>query len=302
MFRKVLVPLDGSGFAEHALPLAASIARQAGAALQIVRAHSSVAMLSADCELVVDQRLDAKIQENEAAYLDEVVDKLRKIVPIEIDRVLVDSFAADALHQQAIAAGADLVVMATHGRSGLSKFWLGSVADALIRRLPMPILLIRPHGVKPILTAETLFRRILIPLDGSALAEQILGPAITLASLAQVEYTLLRVVEPFMPPSEIFNEGLSDRLEHQAQMYLDRVAEKLRDRSLIVKTRVLVNRSVAAAILEEAHVYKAGLIALETHGRGGLGRLLLGSVADKVLRGAEVPVLLHRPSKDYPTT
>jgi nucleotide-binding universal stress UspA family protein len=296
MFRKILVPLDGSDFAEQALPLATSIARQSGAALQLVRAHSPVAMLSTESEFVVDQRLDAKIQENETAYLDEVVNKLRRIVPIEIDHVLVNSFAADALYEQAIAASADLVVMATHGRNGFSRFWLGSVADALIRRLPMPILLIRPQEEKPDLTAEIILRRILIPLDGSALAEQILSPAIEFGSLARVEYTLVRVVEPIMLPTEEFNEPLVDQLEHRAQLYLDRVAEKLRDRSLIVKTRILVNRPAAVAILEEAHVIKAGLVALATHGRGGLGRLLLGSVADKVVRGAQVPVLLHRPS------
>jgi nucleotide-binding universal stress UspA family protein len=302
MFRKLLVPLDGSEFAEQALPIAASIARQAGAALQVVRAHSPVAMLSAESEFVFDQCLDSKIKESEIAYLDEVVSKLKRTLKVEIDSALVNSFAADALQEQAIAASADLVVMATHGRSGLSRFWLGSVADALIRRLPMPILLIRPGEEKPNLATETIFRRILIPLDGSALAEQILGPAIKLASLARVEYTLVRVVEPMTIPSEEFSGALLDQLEHQAQLYLDRIAEKLRDRSLSVKTRVLVNKPVAAAILEEARVHKAGLIALETHGRGGLGRLVLGSVADKVLRGAEVPVLLHRPSKENPTS
>jgi nucleotide-binding universal stress UspA family protein len=300
MFRKLLVPLDGSDFAEHALPIAASIALQAGAAIQIVRAHSPVAMLSAESEFVFDQCLDSKIQESETAYLDEVVNKLKRTLRVEIDSALVNNFAADALHEQAIAAGADLVVMATHGRNGLSRFWLGSVADALIRRLPMPILLIRPSEEKLNLTTETIFRRILIPLDGSALAEQILGPAIKFASLARVEYTLVRVVEPFMPPPEVFSEQLLEQLEHQAQVYLDRIVERLRDRSLLVKTRVLVNRPVAAAILEEARVDKTSLIALETHGRGGLGRLLLGSVADKVIRAAKVPVLLRRPSKDGP--
>ncbi len=215
MFRTLLVPLDGSDFAEHALPLAVSIARQADAALQIVRAHSPVAMLSVESEFDVDQRLDTKIQENETAYLDEMVNKLRKIVPVQIGSVLVNSFAADALHERAVTAGADLVVMATHGRNGMSRFWLGSIADALIRRLPMPILLVRPQEEKPKLTDEITIRRILIALDGSELAEQILTPAIELGSLTRPEFTLVRVVKPPLLPMEEYGEPVLDQLEHR---------------------------------------------------------------------------------------
>jgi nucleotide-binding universal stress UspA family protein len=295
MYRNLLVPLDGSAFAEHALPIAASIARRAGATLQVVRAHVPIASLYSGSELVADMTLDATIRENETTYLDGVVKRLVEIVPGRVSRTLVDGLVADALNEQALAAAADLVVMATHGRGPLSRFWLGSVADTLVRHLPMPILLVRPQEETPNLANEVTVRRILIPLDGSDLAEQILGPATELGSLTQAEYTLLQVIEPFVPPPHQLPGPLFDQLAREAQMYVDGVAERLRGRSLRVETRVVVNRFAAAAILEDARDHATDLIALETHGRGGVARLLLGSVADKVLRGALTPVLVHRP-------
>ena len=159
----------------------------------------------------------------------------------------------------------------------------------------MPILLVRPQEEAPNLATQVTLRHILIPLDGSDLAEQILEPAIELGCLTQAEYTLLRVVEPFMPPPHEPTGPLFDQLAREAQTYVDSVAERLRGRSLRVQTRVVINRWAAAAIMAEARVHANDLIALETHGRGGLARLLLGSVADKVVRGALTPVLLHRP-------
>jgi nucleotide-binding universal stress UspA family protein len=295
MYSSLLVPLDGSAFAEHALPFAASIARRAGASLQVVQAHVPVASFYIGSELAADFTLDATIRENEVAYLDGVVKRLTENIPVRVSRTLVDGLIADAIHEQALAVGADLVVMATHGRGPLSRFWLGSVADALVRRLPMPILLVRPQEETANLATEVAVRRILIPLDGSDLAEQILEPATELGRLTQAEYTLLRVVEPFIPPPHHLPGPLFHQLAREAQIYVDGVAERLRGRSLRVETKVVINGFAAAAILEEARVHATDLIALETHCRSGLARMLLGSVADKVLRGALTPVLLHRP-------
>ena len=295
MYRSVFVPLDGSAFAEQALPFAASIARRASATLYIVHAHVTVASLYGGIEFGADLTLDTQIRENEAAYLDGVVKRLTDNVPVRVSHMLINGPVADALHEQALAAAADLVVMATHGRGPMSRFWLGGVADKLVRRLPMPVLLVRPQEQTPNLVTEVSLRRILIPLDGSDLAEQIIGPATELGNLMQAEYRLLRVVEPFMSPSHQLLVPLFDQLAREAQTYVDGVAKRLRGRSMSVKTSVVINRFAAAAILEEALVHATDLIALETQGRGGLGRLVLGSVADKVVRGALTPVLVHRP-------
>jgi nucleotide-binding universal stress UspA family protein len=156
-------------------------------------------------------------------------------------------------------------------------------------------MLVRPREPAPELTAPPMLSKILIPLDGSELAEQILGPAVKLGRLTDAELRLLRVVEPVVVPDAGYDGTLLDRLEAEARSYLARVEERLRRQSLRVQTRVIVGCPAAAAILDVASAEGADLIALETHGRGGLGRLLLGSVADKLVRGATVPVLVHHP-------
>jgi nucleotide-binding universal stress UspA family protein len=300
---RFIVPLDGSTFAEQALPFAVSIARRAGAMLQIVQAHVPLASLYSGSDLAADMTLDSTIRDNETAYLDSVVKRLAEIVPVRVSRTLLGSPIAEAIHDYVVAAGADLVVMATHGRGSLSRFWLGSIADKLVRCLPVPILLVRPQEQPPDFALDHVFRHILVPLDGSELAEQALGPAVAMGSLMGADYLLVRVVDPIQSAgrdaqgflvSGLAPEGFQ-RLRDEAVAYLERTAERLRARSLQVFTRVLISSQAAEAILHEADTTPIDLIALETHGRGGLARLLLGSVADKVVRGAPTPVLVHRP-------
>jgi nucleotide-binding universal stress UspA family protein len=144
---------------------------------------------------------------------------------------------------------------------------------------------------------------VLIPLDGSPRAEGILKLATDLGSLAEAEYTLVRIVRPVpLVGLDLFGYATGGldlaqgaKLEAEARAYLDGVAARLRSRSLRVQTTVVVHDHPAAGILDTALAQGADLIALATRGRGGLKRLLLGSVADKVMRGASTPVLLYRP-------
>jgi nucleotide-binding universal stress UspA family protein len=210
-------------------------------------------------------------------------------------------------------SGNDLVVLSTHGRGPLARFWLGSVADELVRRLPMPILAVRPQEEPAEPPKAAPFRHILIPLDGSPLAEEIIEPALALGMLGEAEYTLLRFISPTILGGVSFSdmggmlvdETLLRRLEEaheaarrEAETYLQRTAARLRERTSRVHTHVHDSEQPALAILAQAREVKADLIAIATHGRGGLNRLLLGSVADKVLRGASVPVLLDHPSEE----
>ncbi len=297
MVRRVLVPLDGSAFAEQALPFATSIARRAGASLHVVRVHVPPAPLYCNSEFVPELPVDTAVREGEIAYLDGILKQLSETVPGSVSRNIVDGLVGDALYDHAVATGADLVVMATHGRGPVSRFWLGSVADMLVRRLPMPILLIRPDENTPHSANDVSMRRILITLDGSEAAEQILGPATELGSLTNAEYLLLRVVESDAIAARQFPVLQVDHITREAQTYLDAVADRLLARSLRVETRVMINRSPATAILDAAQAWGADLIALETHGRGGIARLGLGSVADKIVRGGLTPLLLHRMAK-----
>jgi nucleotide-binding universal stress UspA family protein len=308
MIRSVLVPLDGSPFGEHALPLALAVARRAGASLQLVHVHQSVPPASVAGVTVADA-VEVMLRQEEQAYLDDMAKHLPVSVPVRT--TLLDGAVAQAIHNRAAANGVDLVVLATHGRGALGRFWLGSVTDELIRLLPMPALLVRPREGGADLEHEPALRHVLLPLDGSELAEQILGPALALGGLLGCRYTLLRVVKPALRPAylpegttiaglrhDAVGKQLGEwerRLEEEARAYLEGVAGRLSGQGLEVQTRVVVDEQPAQAILREAQVRGADLIALETHGRRTLARLLLGSVADKVIRGTHLPVLVHRP-------
>jgi nucleotide-binding universal stress UspA family protein len=163
----------------------------------------------------------------------------------------------------------------------------------------MPVLLVPSQDPPPTTAAVPARGHMLIPLDGSALAEQVLAPALGLGKLLDMRYTLLQVVSPpapaVLPPA---GEGLTllegparDGSLREASFHLERVAERLRP--LSVGTRAVVGPSPAVALLAEAESQAADLIALATHGRGGLKRLLMGSVADKLIRASRIPVLVH---------
>jgi nucleotide-binding universal stress UspA family protein len=145
---------------------------------------------------------------------------------------------------------------------------------------------------------------VLIPLDGSPLAEQAVEPAVALGGLTQADFTLVQAVEPEVLIGDdlggfgTVTAGLADleQMEEQARGYLEGVARRLRARSLRVRTSVVTGKHPVAAILQGAREHGADLIALATHGYGGVTRLLLGSVADKVVRGAPTPVLVFRPA------
>jgi nucleotide-binding universal stress UspA family protein len=246
------------------------------------------------------------------AYLAAVVRRLQSLAggQVAVSSALLEGTVAEALHGHTVAAHADLVVMTTHGRGPLARAWLGSVADVLIRHLQLPVLLVRPQEGAAEPDQPPALGHILIPLDGSPLAEQVLEPALALGSLTNARYTLLRVIPPLIlgtyaptyPPAGGY-EDLLERLEaahrqdcQDAQAYLGRVAKDLRARGADVVTRVGVHDQPAVAILEEAKAHPDGVVALATHGRSGLPRLFLGSVADKVVRGSTGPVLIYRPA------
>src|SRR6266487_2246759 len=196
MYRSILAPLDGSPLSERALPLALDIARRTGAFLHLVHVHLPLAapMYTADFPLA-DTGLDERACESERAYLNALAGRLRAETDIPVgaaflDGAITDS-VADLIAAHAREHRADLIVMTTHGRGGLARVWLGSVADELVRRLPMPVLLQRPDQRAPVTAVAQPPRRILIPLDGSANAEAVLPYALALGQATQAQYTLL---------------------------------------------------------------------------------------------------------------
>jgi nucleotide-binding universal stress UspA family protein len=312
MFKSILVPLDGSPFSEHALPMACEIARRAGANLRLVHVHApSASPIYVEGEPVIDENLASRSQAHEERYLAQIKHQLAEVVGSDLkvtvellDRPLesmVSESLATFLAAHIATTAPDLVVMTTHGRSGLTRAWLGSVADTLVRLSHTPTLLLRPQDGAPDFVHRPLFKHILILLDGTPLAEQILEPALTFGAIMQAESTLLRVVETdifpsylLLPQAKGYIPQVIEETEIQAQNYLTGVALRFQDKEHI-HTRVVLGDHAASTILAEAQRHTDVLIACATHGRSGLAQLLLGSVADKVLRGATTPMLMVRP-------
>jgi len=311
MYRKILVPLDGSSFAEHALPPALALARRSHAGLHLVSISTPVTAAYLEGVFIGSADLEAEAVAQRHGYLEATMAKLRERIDVPITGEAICGDVSATLCDLGATGEYDLVVMATHGRSPLGRFWLGSVADEMIRHATLPLLLVRPSAGPPNLAEEPDLGRVVVPLDGTELAEQILEPAGALVALMpHAEIGLVRAVRPVLPidvPPEGVGAGteaehllntmglMQDELEREAKAYLRGVARRLEARGLRVHTHVVVEERPAEAILGEAKEEHAGLIALETHGRGGISRLFHGSVTDKVVRGAFVPILVHRP-------
>jgi nucleotide-binding universal stress UspA family protein len=193
-------------------------------------------------------------------------------------------------------------VMTTHGRGGISRAWVGSTADALVRRAAVPILLIRPKEQAVDWNSSAAPRHILIPLDGSELSESVVAPAVALGSLTGARYTLLRVVLPIpfvMAPTAtvpVFDEAGARRSQADADLYLERTAARMRADGADVSVDAVIHTTPALGVLDYAATHGVDTIAMATRGRGGWSRVALGSVADKVMRGSLMPTLLYRPS------
>jgi len=314
MYRNILVPLDGSAFGEHALPLALSVAKRAGASLQLVQVLPLVNPIYSELPFYIDDTTEGQILEHQRkvarTYLEETAAKLKKVAPsVPITPVVLEGVVETMIRTQVAKQGADLVMLTTHGRGPLARFWMGSVADELVRHLPVPVLLVRPAEHPPEYEPEPKLKHILVPLDGEPLAEKMLNPAICMGKLMKADFTLLRVVKPVFPYlsypaagngiAQVAESVLENAREvemqrvNDSQAYLEKVAAPLREHGLVVVTRVEVDESPSHAILK--YGASADLIAMETHGRGGLARLFMGSTTDQVIRGKTVPVLIHRP-------
>lgn len=307
----ILVPLDGSELAEQALPLAVALARASGAELHLMHVFVPYAARADMPGALIDNtEIERQLEEQSTEYLRAVTERVSKELP---GKVMADPVrtrpirspysetvaVVDRIRRAVARLQPDLIVLATHARGGLGRAWLGSVADALIRRVNVPTLLVHPREDVPV-PAST-FRHILVPLDGSQLAEETLPLAEKMATLCGARITLLRVVTPRLVvghPSYIleFDVQLLEQSQSDAERYLESVAGRLRETVPAVETAVILSDSPPRAILDVAAEKGADLIAMTTHGRSGFRRFMLGSVADKIVRGAQVPVLLSRPA------
>lgn len=294
--RCILVPLDGSALAEQALDVAASRARKTGATLHLVSVREPLPPLALPPDVPLptndlEDQAQAELQE----YLETVASAARSTLPSAATTAILTGDAAAALCEYVEDQEVDLVIMTTHGRTGLSRLWLGSVADRMLRRLAIPVLLLHPSEEPQ----PTEFRRLVVALDGT-IEQPILDAMLALGAQPGTTRCLLtRVVEPAVPvlsglaarPARLPPDWNVKR-EIDARNYLVRVADPMARAGWNVDSQVLVGRGVAAQVLALAEAAGADCILVGTHGARGLERLMLGSVADKIVRGARVPVLV----------
>lgn len=281
--RLILVPLDGSLYAEHALPHALAIARRSGAVVRIVHVHSALDH-NDPWQLHPSLETKERRKREKRNYLRDVADRIARTDSVTVQAILIDSLdTADSLVKA--AENVDLAVMASRRRGFLRRLFSYSVADAVRRRLLVPLLSV--HGkLSPVdLTSDTIARQILVPLDGSSFAERILGFATAMSRLEGAALTLLNVQK---------REWTSEIFEHaKTPHYLIRVARDLRKSVPLVDARIVTtDGSLTSAVTSFAESRNVDLIAMATRSDRGMTRILRGSLADNLIRRTDLPILL----------
>jgi len=310
MLQRILVPLDGSARAERALPVAARIARSTNGSLVFYRAvpipstyGAMYAGVSLSQTIIDDDTAAAK------TYLEELkqVELLRGI-PVEC--AVEVGVPAGLILEQAEGQKVDLIVLCSHGRTGLGRWVLGSVAEHISRQASVPVLVLSEHGTLPLDSPDPEhLLRVLVPLDGAQMSEAALEPAALLAlALASPYPAGLHLTLVVNPLDAIVRESVPEALViDAAKGYLIRMTERLRGTypTLTITWSVGVNTDVTSGIL---HVAECGedaegaapfggcdLIVMATHGRSGFRRWALGSIAERVLHSTKLPVMMVRP-------
>lgn len=319
MFEHILVPLDGSRRAEHAIPIAAHLARAGGGTIlfvYVILPPAAFATFAPERNAVVKPTAFEKRLAEAQHYLKSVTETYAPIlagVPTEVD--IEAGAASSSIFLEARLEKVDLIVLCSQGETGLARRIFGSVAQEALHRSPVPILVLNESG--GIFLASEMARpiRVLIPLDGSALSEAVLQPALqlvtALTSPRSGELHLLCVVDVPATYSR-WNQAdraisMQEEARLEAESYLRTVAEQLREQiptslgvditwSAVVGSNVvgtILKQSEPPVELDEGKGYDA--IAMATHGRSGLRRLVMGSVAEHILGATELPLLIVRP-------
>ncbi|GHO48725.1 universal stress protein [Ktedonospora formicarum] len=310
MFHTILVPLDGSPQAGGVLPLAAGLARAQRGILILVRSLTfpiPSTCLSLKNEIVSPEMIDAE-QRRVQAYLDQIATN-RFFQNLEVRTKMAYGDPANAILDCAQQQHADLIVLCRHGAHSASQWILGSVAQKIARYSLIPVL-VQTTGV-PFLPEHAGVVHTLVPLDGSAFAEEALAPAIELSQNLSPSGTviihLLSVLPPFVQDGATGKE--MSPLVREAQIYLKELEERLlRQASPHIQLKVTASLQcavdVAQAIIEysqhghlaDGQFTECDIIAMATHGRKGLARWAMGSIAERVLATTRHPLLLVRPN------
>jgi nucleotide-binding universal stress UspA family protein len=303
MFETLLVPLDGSAFGEQALEPAEAIAERTGASIELLQVH-----VPNPYDMEDHGRWENFLRHEERLYLDRIADEVEARLQRPVSRTLLTGEVSEAICEHGARHSDALIVIATHGRTGLSRTWLGSVADGVVRRSTLPVLLVRAQetakGIERARGDHALYHRILVPLDGSEFSEEILEHALTLGRISGAHIHIVSVLESaaavdFSVPVPVPMPPMDPELAERARRYVDEVVQRLQPRyaPYRITGEFQQGERAATAVLHRTRTMGADLVALATHGRGA-SRFFVGSVADKVLRGSSADVLAIRPMRD----
>jgi nucleotide-binding universal stress UspA family protein len=304
MQRIIVVPLDGSQLSEQSIPRATHLARTLGGALHLVRVHIPIlAYQAAESAVAIpDPALDEQVRKADEEWLVRKAAQVKASAGVPVTFELRVGAPADEVVRVATERDAAYIVTTTHGHGGWAPQWLGSVADAIIRHAPCPVLAMSESSV----AAPVDLHRILVPLDGSEASAAILTYVREIARATGATVDLFRVVEPPLV-GDVMNAVQRHNVDRFgidagadiAKVELDRVAQDLAIGAIHATTSVAIANNPTRAILDREAETKPDLVAMSTYGRG-ISRLFVGSVADKVLRAGSRPVLSWRPAREVP--
>jgi nucleotide-binding universal stress UspA family protein len=309
MYTRILTPLDGSDLSEQVVPYARALASR-------LSLPSTLLMAIEPEHPSIGQALNPFLHSHETethraghaeSYLASLVARLTG-AGVTANTLVPRGEPAHAIVEEAGSDPGTLIAMASHGRSGLARWWMGSVADRVLHMTSNPLLLIRsqPH---PAAAQEIAPDRLIVPVDGSEVAEEVLPHVAYLASALRIPVELVQVTISeaeyyqamsmglrVLPPSLPSFQSFSDRVQEEAQEYIADARRRLTQQGVAsVETRVLQGNP-AENIVDHATASANSLVAMTTHGRSGVGRMILGSVAERVVRQSGGPVLLVRAS------
>ena len=282
MFKTILVPLDGSSLSEKALPVVCRLGKTTGAQVVLLRAAGN----------------PAAVQEA-GTYLSHVATRLADH-ELKVEKVVSPQPPMDAIIYEANTRHADLIIMGTHGRSGLNRAVFGSVSEQILAQSDTPLLLVRSNtDVLPMCSTSP---RMLVSLDESPFAEAALPHVARLVRALEGTVVMLNVVIPVpeivspasLVPSEAELRRLLEGEQAVARTYLERVTREYFE-GLPVEMLTVVDKSPAKAIQNACAASNISCVIMSTHGRTGLQRVIHGSVADEVLHHLNQPVMLMHP-------
>jgi len=301
VYRSIVVPLDGSPLAEQVFGHLKRIAPPAETELHLVGVLEAWRYAVGTPDLAMAD-LITYLRSDQQSYLA----KQSQCLQQQGYRVQIHQREGDAaltIVNVAKQVGAQLIAMTTHGRSGMRRWTLGSVAERVIHAAPLPVLLVRDETV----TNGTL-KRILVPLDGSPVAEQALSTAMELATATRASILLLHVIQALDPTNQrmLFHtkaeaESALQQWTADGEKYLESVGQRLFQQGIDYDVRVRTgdpDRVICATTIDAA----IDIVVMGTHGRTGIGRWVYGSVANKVLRGVSCPLLLIHSHEEKPAS